>query len=304
MDDFAGAVGRFPDTVARVTCRADGKRFEVSANTGADTRFRSRAAVGGAIVAGPKRSGAFVWAGRFDLLGRKATAKRVPPEVFRLSDADLELFLGRMWAGDGFIANATLKVPFYATSSEGLAKDVQRLLLRLGMVGRVHRKQFKYRGRLRPGFTVHVLGDGAAERFLDRIAPHCVGRERAVERLAEHVTTTVRGLTSKDTVPLGVRSWVDAERRQRNLTWSALETLSDVSTQEFYGTPSATKTGFRRSTIAKLAAFFDSESLAAVANSDVFWDRIVSIEPAGVQDTYRPNSRHGSQLHRGRTDRP
>lgn len=289
IDDFASAIGQFPDTVAKVYTRKNRRNLEVQANTGRDARFKPKSErdTGGlAVLAPPARSGAFRWAERLGILGKKATTKFVPLAVFRLCDADVELFLGRLWAGDGFIANATLKVPFYATSSQHLAEDVQHLLLRLGIVSRIHEKQFKYKGGLKPGFTVHLLGDGAAETFLERIAPHCLARERAVETLREHVANTTRGMTSKDTVPLEVRAWVDEERKARGLTWDELEQQSDVSTQDFYGTPSVGKKGFRRPTIAKLAAFFNSERLAAVACSDVFWDRVVSVEYVGVQDTY------------------
>ncbi|QJW95826.1 DNA polymerase III subunit alpha [Frigoriglobus tundricola] len=289
VDDFATAIGEFPDTVARIYTRSDGRRLEVQANTGRDTRFKPKAErqTGGlAVEAPPQRSGAFRRAERLGALGKKAAEKFVPAGVFRLCDPDLELFLGRLWAGDGFIANDTLKVPFYATSSRRLAADVQHLLLRVGIVSRIRVKQFKYKGGVKPGFTVHLLGDGAAETFLDRIAPHCLGRERAVAALREHVATTVRGLTSKDTVPLEVRAWVDDERRARGLTWDELERRADASTQDFYGTPAATKKGYRRSTIAKLATFFGSARLAAVADSDVFWDRVLSVEPVGIQDTY------------------
>ncbi|HVL14636.1 MAG TPA: DNA polymerase III subunit alpha, partial [Gemmata sp.] len=286
VDDFVSAVGQFPDTVAKIHTRSGTRRHEVQVNTGSDWRFKAGRSRATAAVESPTRSGAYVWAKRLGIVGKKATEKVVPRAVFKLCDADLELFLGRLWAGDGFIANDTLKVPFYATSSRRLASDVQHLLLRLGIVSRIHHKQFKYKGTLRPGYTVHILGEGAAETFLTRIAPHCVGRVHAVELLREHVATTRRGLTSKDTVPLEVREWVDEERRARGLTWDELERQSDVSVQEFYGTPSAGKRGFQRATIATLAAFFGSARLAAVADSDVFWDRVVSVEYVGVQDTY------------------
>jgi DNA polymerase-3 subunit alpha len=286
VEDFVAAANQFPDTVARIYTRADGRRLEAQVNTGRDTRFRRKGEQAATAVAAPTRSGAFVWARRLGVIGKMATEKFVPCGVFELCDADLELFLGRLWAGDGFIANDTLKVPFYATSSRQLASDVQHLLLRLGMASRVHTKHFKYRGGVRPGFTVHLIGDGAAETFLARVAPHCLGRGRAVAVLQTHVDTTTRGSTSKDTVPLGVREWVDEERRARGLTWAALDEQSGVSTQEFYGTPSLSKQGFRRSTIAKLAAFFNSPRLGAVAGSDVFWDRVVAVEPVGIEDTY------------------
>jgi DNA polymerase-3 subunit alpha len=73
------------------------------------------------------RSGVYRWAEQLGIVWRRATEKGIPEEVFRLCDENLELFLGRLWSGDGFIANATNFVPFYATSSQVLAYGVQAL---------------------------------------------------------------------------------------------------------------------------------------------------------------------------------
>jgi DNA polymerase III subunit alpha len=291
INDFAQAVACFPNTIARIHQRASGQ-LEVCANMGRDWRARRAACES----AGPdllvqerppqNRSGAFRWAEKLNLLGRRATQKRVPPDVFRLCDSDLELFLGRLWAGDGFLADKQLAVPFYATSSPGLAWDVQTLLLRLGILSGVHEKVFPYKGELRPGYTVHLLGDGTVELFLARIAPHCLGRERQVELVRRHLSSTERGRTSKDTIPAAVRQWVDEERRKAGLTWKELEAQSDVSMKMFQGQPPSGKRGFRRSTISRLASFFGSQRLAEIANSDIFWDEVVSITPAGIEDTY------------------
>jgi DNA polymerase III subunit alpha len=295
--DFADAVRCFPDTVARIDRRRE-VRLEVCVNTGRDgsirkaIRLRQReaaAALGETVTAvkpPPPRSGAFRWAERLGLLGREATDKRIPLEVFRLCDTDLELFLGRLWAGDGFLANLKVAIPFYATSSPWLARDVQTLLLRLGIVSRIHAKVFKYKGETRPGYTVNLLGESSIETFVTRVAPHCLGREKAVAYLEEYLQTTRRGQTSKDTVPAEVRRWVDEERRQAGLTWVELEQRSGVSMKEFLGNGSAAKRGFRRHTLARLASFFGSQRLAEASTSDIFWDRIISIEPKGVQDTY------------------
>ena len=290
VDDFASAAGQFPQTVARTYARADGRRMEVCVSTGRDARFRpghgsADRTAGVATIAPPSRSGAFRWAEAIGIVGLKATEKHVPGIVFELCDADVELFLGRLWAGDGFLANATQAVPFYATSSPRLARDVQSLLLRLGIVSGVHAKRFKYRGGERPGYTVHLLGDGSIRTFIGRVAPHCLGREAAVSRLSAYVASVGPDRSSKDTVPAEVRAWVDAERRGAGLTWDELQARSGVCVKELcYANPN--KAGFRRSTVAKLATFFGSARLSAAAASDVFWDRVVSIEPKGVQDTY------------------
>ncbi len=294
VDDFAHAAACFPHSVARVYQRAD-HRYEVCVSTGRDGRFvqgqvpwNARAVGGGVVVksAAPVRSGMFQWASSLGILGRKAADKVVPPAVFRLRDADLEIFLGRLWAGDGFIANATNFVPFYATSSPDLARDVQALLLRLGIQSGVHVKAFKYRGRSVPGYTVHLLGEGSVETFLGRVAPHCVGRQHQVALLRRQVESTARGRTSKDTIPATVRAWIDEARRARGLTWRDLERRSGVSTKELYGCGSHKKRGFRRSTIAKLGEFLGCERLKATATAAVFWDCVVAIEPRGIEETF------------------
>ncbi|MGI9173995.1 MAG: DNA polymerase III subunit alpha, partial [Rhodothermales bacterium] len=288
VEDFAQSIGQFPNTSARIDGRSDG-RLEVCASTGRDARFRRGQVpwnAGGVRTVASVRSGAFRWAGHLGLLGKKATEKFVPADVFTLCDADVALFLGRLWAGDGFIANATQFTPYYATSSERLARDVQMLLLRLGIVSRVGEKQFKYRGDVRPGYTVHLLGEGSAEAFLETIAPHALGREAQIALLRDYVQRTTRGLSSKDTVPADVRTWVDAERQNIGLTWRALETESGVSMKEFYGSGSAGKRGFRRTTVDRLSATLGSDRLAILATSDVFWDEVESITPRGTTDTY------------------
>jgi DNA polymerase-3 subunit alpha len=213
VKDFADAAACFPETVARVYTRR-GKRMEVCVNTGRDGTIRKQIKArqaAAAALAGAKplavRSGAYRWAEQLGILRRLATAKRVPEGVFQLCDADLELFVGRLWAGDGFIANADQFVPFYATSSEGLARDVQTLLARLGIVGGFHAKQFKYRGETRPGYTVHLLGDSSIETFLERVTPHCVGREEHVSLLLWPRSIPLRCWRSRDTFSSRPTQW-------------------------------------------------------------------------------------------------
>jgi DNA polymerase-3 subunit alpha len=65
-----------------------------------------------------------------------------------------------------------------------------------------------------------------------------------------------------------------------------LEERSGICTRELTGNGSQVKRGFRRATIAMLAKVLDSKRLADLAESDVYWDRIVSIDPMGVEPTY------------------
>lgn len=290
VHDFVRAAIAFPDTVPRWYAR--GHKYEVCVSTGRDARFKAGQVpwnAGGAArklaePLPPSRSGMFEWARGLGILGKKAREKRVPAEVFKLADRFIELFIGRLWAGDGFIANETQFTPFYATSSEGMAQDVQALLLRLGINSGVHRKTFKYRGGERSGFTVHLVGEGSIETFVERVGRHCIGRERGLGYLEQRLRTKERAPSWVDTVPLGVRDLIDEERSARGLSWDDLK-VAGFSVEK---TLSATRRprSYPRCTISGLADFFDSKRLRDVATSDVFWDRIVSIEPKGVEETF------------------
>jgi len=301
VDDFAAAAARFPDSSARVSGRADGRRLEVCVSTGRDARFkkgqrpwnaRPDAFDGAAALElvddeapQPRRSGAFEWALGLGIVGKKATEKSVPPAVFTLCDGDIALFIGRLWSGDGFFANRTNFVPFYATSSPRLAEDVRALLLRLGILSSLHRKSFKYRGGVRPGYTVHLLGEGV-ERFMQVVAPHCVGRDASIARLRDYLANQASGQSCLDTLPLGVGAWMEEDIAAAGLTLEQAEEALGVKLWGLRGRVPGGRRGFRRELAVRVGELVGSRRLIEAGTSDIFWDEVVSVEPAGTEDVY------------------
>jgi DNA polymerase-3 subunit alpha len=280
IQDFAEAAERFPESRARIDLRRDG-RFEVCVATGKDTRFQP-----GQAGHGPGRGGMLHWAQGLGLLGLGADARRVPGDVFTLRDADLELFLGRLWSGDGSLGDANANVPCYATSSRELAWGVQCLLARLGILSGIHGKTFRYRGGTRPGYCVRLAGEGGLERFLERVGPHLLGREEQLQVLRAHLATTERGLASVGMVPAQVRVHAARAREAAGRTWDQPEARSGWSTGEPWGNGSPGGGGFRPTPLARPGAVPGSGALTGHGHSDVFWDRIVAIEPMGEAETY------------------
>jgi len=229
-------------------------------------------------------AGIFAWAGRLGMLGKTATGKEVPAEAFALRNEQIALLLSRMWAGDGHI-NVQDRSVFYATSSRRLARQVQHLLLRLGILGRVREVEFPYRDG-RTGWQVFVTGNENLRRFAETVGGefHSATRREAVRRL---VLQAPAGGPSKDLVPVAVRQLVRAAKDRSGETWKAVEAAADVSSRDFHpvGT-NANKIGFTRQTIAMLPAHFDDPALWTYAESDVLWDRVVQIEYVGEKQTY------------------
>src|SRR6476469_879154 len=72
--------------------------------------------------------------------GKGSADKFVPEAIFHATNRDIARFLGVLYACDGHIyASATLNQIGYTTISEQLARDVQHLLLRLGINARIRK---------------------------------------------------------------------------------------------------------------------------------------------------------------------
>jgi DNA polymerase-3 subunit alpha len=165
-----------------------------------------------------------------------------------------------------------------------LARQVQHLLLRLGIISHLRTVNFPYKeGRI--GYQVFVVG---RENFL-LFAETIGSRFASTERRAKLERILVGGLgsyASKDVIPLSVKNLVRQCKEASGFTWDQVHEHIGVAPREFYATSTATKSGFARMTIGRLAEFFDSDELRAYSDSDVYWDKVVSIEYVGEEMTY------------------
>ncbi|HEY4997500.1 MAG TPA: LAGLIDADG family homing endonuclease, partial [Usitatibacter sp.] len=84
------------------------------------------------------------WLKGLGIYGQRSHEKRLPAEVFQLADEQVALLLRHLWATDGSI---TTRRPgtkgghrvYFSTSSLGLGLDVAALLMRFGIVARIHK---------------------------------------------------------------------------------------------------------------------------------------------------------------------
>ena len=69
------------------------------------------------------------------------------------------------------------------------------------------------------------------------------------------------------------------------MTWAEIELATGLSPRELCS-PDKAKRGYRRWVIERLGHDLDSPELKRLAGSDVYWDRVVSVEPVGMRETY------------------
>ena len=221
------------------------------------------------------------WLRELGIFGQRSHEKRVPREVFSLDNEQIALFLRHLWATDGCIWTAKRGAQrarvYFATTSKGLALDVAALLLRLGIVGRIREIA---QGRHRSQFPVDVSGAEQQRRFLESVGAYGP-RVPQADRLRA-LLCRQRANTNVDTLPEQVFERVKLVMSERGITQRAIAAARGTA----YGGTSHFSFAPSREVVASCAEILDDGVLREQAESDVFWDRIVSIEPAGEADVY------------------
>ncbi|NNC33097.1 replicative DNA helicase [Longimicrobium terrae] len=222
------------------------------------------------------------WLRELGIFNHRSHQKYLPADVFRFSSRQVALLLRHLWATDGSVhvrtsgARGSSSV-FFATCSRLLADDVAALLLRLGIVGRI-REVAQPSGR--PMYNVYVSGAVDQRRFLETVGGFGP-RAEPVARLAERLAATEEN-TNVDTLPREVFGRVKERMAERGMSQRAMASARGTS----YGGTSHFRFAPSRAVVAEYATLLDDEQLHAWAESDLFWDRVVSVVPEGEEEVF------------------
>ncbi len=230
------------------------------------------------------RNSVAVWLDSMDIFNLRSWEKRVPEQVFAQPAAGIARFLRHLWATDGaiWLPSGSRHAPkiYYATSSPELARQVQSLLLRLSINAVVLRTAQPDKGR--DQYHVDISGNPDQARFINLVCAVGIRKQQALEAVREHIAGRVVN-TNRDVVPREV--W-------KLLVIPAMQAAGITTRQMQMGLGNAyCGTGLYRQNLSRdrstrLAAVVQSEELAALAQSDVYWDEIAAIEPDGEEEVY------------------
>ncbi|WP_169789217.1 LAGLIDADG family homing endonuclease [Nonomuraea candida] len=107
------------------------------------------------------------------LIGCKATEKRFPDIVWQLHPDDLAVILSRLWACDGWATSGRTKnrpnnsAIGISLSNEGLIRDIQRAMLRLGVCGKVSKTYSSLNGKRFPYWAFLVTSARDMRRMVE-----------------------------------------------------------------------------------------------------------------------------------------
>ena len=220
------------------------------------------------------------WLKQVGVWGKDAAAKEIPGVVYTYTRPQLALFLNRLFACDGsiYLQNKSQPIVSYSSVSEALIKGVNHLLLRFGIMAKLRRRQIKYQGSYRSAYELRVTDSTSIQTFAQEIG--AFGKEAAVAQVQARCAAAVSN-TNQDTIPLEV--WNLIQQAKGEQSWANLyEKMGFARTHNLHVGQRAPSRG-RLQTIAQALG---SPSLTQLAQSDVYWDAIVSIEPLGEQHVY------------------
>jgi replicative DNA helicase len=219
-----------------------------------------------------RRNPLAAWLDQWGLYGRRSHEKFVPDPVFALGDEQVALFLGHLWATDGCVGWWGQGRLYYASTSRRLAEDVRQLLLRLGI-----RSTLRTVGGSpgRPGHQLCIDGRDDQLAFVDRV--DVVGQRRASADELRRRLATIRSNTNVDSVPVEV--WGRVRRLMADKGITTRRFAAELGTAYCGSTLFAHSPS--RARLARVAEIVADDVTRALASSDVFWDRVVAVEPKG-----------------------
>jgi replicative DNA helicase len=228
--------------------------------------------------------GVNAWLRELGIFGQRSHQKRIPAAAFGLSNAQVALLLRHLWATDGSIhlrpagQRGAARV-YFATASEGLARDVAALLLRFGIVARI-RAMKPAAGRT--VWNVDVSGSEQQRLFLESVGGFGPRAEPA-RQLAICLDTLVpRANANVDTLPKEVFAQVRAVMGERRISQRGMAALRGTS----YGGSAHFRFAPSRTTLGHYAELLDDDALRTWADSDLFWDRVVAVEADGEEEVF------------------
>jgi replicative DNA helicase len=235
---------------------------------------------GFASISKSSKNGLTIWLEKLGLWGKDAHAKTIPKIIFKLEKSQISLFLNRLFATDGWatlLASGQSQLG-YTTVSEKLARQIQHLLLRFGIIATLKKRSVKYNNTRRPAWQLDITDALSIKTFISEIG--IFGKEEALAKVVEAIYTK-RYQTNRDLIPIEI--WEQLAAAKGSETWNSLAYRAGI---KGCSNMHVGKRSLSRERLWILATALDNLPLQQLATSDIYWDEIVAIDAVGNKQVY------------------
>lgn len=224
--------------------------------------------------AGPGCNPVINWLKALGVHGQLGPKKRIPESVFTCDNDHVAEFLGALWSGDGSVVQRKTGgwVLKFASTSRGLLQDIQRMLLRFGIVSVLGNPRRNSKSTM--DIATVTIGDGdAIAAFARQIRLHGE-KQRKLEIAAQWVASEREHENARaDRMPIEITAHVSALKEKRGWSWEELGYRCQ-------------KKEMSRASLGKVARKLDDDKLLALSDSDILWDQVVAISPDGNEEVF------------------
>jgi replicative DNA helicase len=204
----------------------------------------------------------------------------IPSVIFRLNQPCLAQFLNRLFTAHGSATVLTSERVHLGLThiTETLARQVQHLLLRFGILSQINMSASATKGRPFSIWQLNITDALSIKTFIEDIG--IFGKEDAIERVKSALQNR-RYQTNQDLIPIEV--WDILREAKGAESWQSLARRAGLK-----GTSNihAGKRSPTRERLFALATALERTDLQNLATSQVYWDEIVAIEPLGLKQVY------------------
>lgn len=254
---------------------------DVVIEAGRRTGYQLRIVSGGGTLPVAGVSG---WLQRVEIAGQRAEEKRLPNDALRMPNHQVGLLLRHLWAAGGRIQHRAPEQGgatriYFKTGSEGLARDVAALLLRLGIVARIHAT---LAGSRRPVFSVDVADLRQQRLFLEAVGafgPRLGSAAKLTSVLRSKLADVGVAALAVPAAAAGGESRAYALRGDGGAQTAACSPATGGSISSDHQLPSDAA---RHAVVDQT----DRTPFPPESVSSLFWDRIVAVQAAGEEDVY------------------
>lgn len=227
-----------------------------------------------------KKNSLTLWLEKLELWQKDARNKTVPSLIFRLDKSQIALFVNRLFSTDGWATVLTSGQTQlgYCSVSETLARQIQHLLLRFGIIATLKKRYVKYKNTRRIAWQLDITDAESIKTFISDIG--IFGKEDAIRKVQEALANK-QYQTNRDLIPIEI--WEEIAAVKGNEPWTILARRAGI---KGYTNIHVGKRSLSRKRLFILATALENLPLQQLATSDIYWDEIVSIEPMGHKQVY------------------
>jgi len=208
--------------------------------------------------------------------------KRVPLEIMTAPSEIISSFLGGIWATDGYITISTSTSIGICLCNQELIKEIQLLLLKLGIKSKIRYKSIKYNNGRNDSYCLELFDAENIMKFNQHIHIPLKYKQDVLHHVCNAFDTKL--INSKyNTFPKGIWNYIHNIQNKKGISnASLLGQYGCIRNNERIRTQYSPN--YRK--IERLNSNLHDEYIENLLKSDIYWDIISELESTGIRQTY------------------